>query len=104
MRKLGTLVKLRFGKLHIGGVLALIHKLTDTLCGILPRDDLCRLGISRRSAFGKVNTVLCIPYRELTTLGLQACAAVIFLFEQRYDFIHRLLFLESRSYIHSCVL
>jgi len=70
MRKLGTLVKLRFGKLHIGGVFTLVHKLTDTLGGILPGNDLCGLGISRRSAFGKVNAVLGIPYRELTTLGL----------------------------------
>ena len=43
MRKLGSLVKFSLGKLHVGGVLALIHKLTDTLGSSFPRYDLCRL-------------------------------------------------------------
>ena len=36
MRKLGSLVQFCLGKLHIGGIFAFIHKLTNTLGGSFP--------------------------------------------------------------------
>ena len=104
MGKLGTLVQFSLSKLYIGGKLTLIHKLTDTLgCGF-PQNDLCGTGISCGATFCKANAVLGIPHRKLTVIRFDTGTAVIFLFEQRHDFVHRLLLLESGSYIHSCIL
>ena len=104
MGKLGALVQLSLAKRHIGGKLTLIHKLTDTLGGGLPRNDLCGTGISCGSTFCKVNTVLGILYRELAVIRLDTSTAVIFLFEQFGDLFHRLPLLERGGYIHSCML
>ena len=70
MRQLGPLVKFRLGKLYIGGILALVHKLTDALGGSIPGYDLCGSCISCGATFCKVDAVLCIPYGKLAVFGL----------------------------------
>ena len=93
----------RFSKLHIGGILALIHKLTDALgCGF-PRNDLCGTGISCGATFCKVNTVLGIPHRKLAIIRFDTGTTVIFLFEQFCNFFNRLLLLKSGGNHHSCI-
>ena len=104
MGELHALVSFGFYKLHVGSVFAALHKLTDTLCSSLPRNHLCRSLISCGATFCKVNTVLRIPHGELSIIGLETGTAVIFLFEQFYDFFHRLLLLESGRNHHSRVL
>ena len=104
MREFHTLVSFGFYKLHVGSVFAVLHELTDTLCSSLPRNHLRRGLISCSATFCKVNTVLRIPHGELAVIGLDTGTAVIFLFEQFYDFFHRLLLLESGGNHHSRIL
>ena len=56
--KEGAFIACRFCKLHIGGKLAALQKLPDTLCGALPGNDLGRPVITDRLPVGKMDTIL----------------------------------------------
>ena len=66
--ELHSLVSLGFRKLHIRGISAVLHELTNTLSGILPGNYLCCFCISCGTTFCKMNPVLSIPNGELATL------------------------------------
>ena len=61
-RKEGTFIALGLGQLHIGGKLAGLQKLADTLGGALPGNDLGGLVITGRLSVRQVDAVLGIPY------------------------------------------
>ncbi len=92
-----------FGKLHVGGKLSLLHKLAYTLRNVSPRNDLSRFNIPCAVSAGKVNTVLRIPRRHISTLSLETEAAVIFGFEELRNRIKRFSFHVFCGYSHAAV-
>ena len=66
--ELHSLVSLGFRKLHIRGISAVLHELSNTLSSILPGNYLCCFCISCGTTFRKMNPVLPIPNGELATL------------------------------------
>ena len=60
-RKEGTFIALGLGQLHIGGKLAGLQKMADTLGGALPGNDLGGLVITGRLSVRQVDAVLGIP-------------------------------------------
>ena len=74
-----TLKALSFHDLHIGGILAHLHELTDALgCG-LPGDYLCRSGVTGAAPLCQMDTILTIPSGELTMVGFETGTADILL-------------------------
>ena len=80
--KEGAFIACRFCKLHIGGKLAALQKLPDTLCGALPGNDLGRPVITDRLPMGKMDTILGIPCAHTA----KAIAAVV----QRFQYLGNL--------------
>ena len=89
---------LGFHDLHIGGVLAHLHELTDALgCG-LPGDYLCRSGVTGAAPLCKMDTILTIPSGELTMVGLETGTADILFLKSSRNLCHGLLLFEFRSH------
>ena len=74
-----TFKALGFHDLHIGGVLAHLHELTDALGSSLPGDYLCRSGVTGAAPLCQMDTILTIPSGELTMVGFETGTADILL-------------------------
>ena len=74
--KLHPLMLPCFGKLHIGGVCAAVHKLRNAHGGVLPCDYLRAAHILRASAGSDVDAVYGVPRGKLALRRFEAVAAV----------------------------
>ena len=81
-RKEGAFIACRLGQLHIGGKLAILQKLADTLGGALPGNDLGGLVVTGCFAVGKMDAVLGIPCGD----AADPVAAVIQIFQNVCEF------------------
>ena len=94
LRQFGTDTPISFGELHIGSKPAFFQQLSDSFCCSLPCNDLRISGISGLTAFVQMNAVSVIPRGIVAVFTPDAVAAMKFSFQQRRDFLNRLLLLE----------
>ena len=92
--ELCTLVAVNLGELYVCHVFALFKKLTDTLGGVMPRDNLCVLDIPRRRALRKMDTVLGIPCGHIAVSCKKTAAAAILGFQKVSYLVERLALFE----------
>ena len=93
-RKERAFIASSFGQLHIGGKLALLQKLADTLGGALPGNDLGGLVITGRLPVGKMDAVLGIPCGD----AADPVAAVIERFQYLGNFGGGFLLFKGRNH------
>lgn len=91
-RKEGAFIACRLGQLHLGGKLAILQKLADTLGGALPGNDLGGLVVTGCFAVGKMDAVLGIPCGD----AADPVAAVIERFQYLGNFGGGFLLLKGR--------
>jgi len=92
-REEGAFIARSLSQLHIGGKLAVLQKLADTLSGTLPGNDLGGLIVTGSFAVGKMDSILGIPCSD----AANPVAAMIQIFQGVCDLGGGLLFLKGRD-------
>src|SRR5699024_5449326 len=91
--KEGAFIARSLSQLHIGGKLAVLQKLSDTLGGTLPGNDLGGLVVTGSFAVGKMDSILGIPCSD----AANPVAAMVQIFQGVCDLNSGLLFFKGRD-------